>query len=252
MTVLAVLLGIATPLILAVEVAGSAGGPIATMGVLSLSAAVNAVRPIGGGMVVEGTDRVRFAAWERTFDTQRTTWEKFFGPFLLAAATLGGFFVYVPPIAALWRAAQPIRPPFEEVLAVAGLIAVVVVGFLRNPRELPLYRWRAELDAGGGPKPEIWRERLRRIASIARPTGSIGHVGGIGARTVGLHEVLDAERILRGCLAMGIREAAPLHEGCLRYLASQAIPTGGFPVYPGGLPRRTITERAVEALGNRL
>jgi hypothetical protein len=246
---LAVILGILVPVGGGIAVARLAGGPVAAVAVVCFSAALNAIWPLGGGMVVDGASRVRFGISERTFDSHRNSREAFIGTLLLAAVTVGGFFAYVPIVTVAWRALEPIRPPYGEALALVAVLSAVVVGVARNPRELPLYRWRREAEAAS-PTPHVdeWRERVRRMARIARPDGSIGHVGGIGARTAGLHEVLDAERVLRKCAEMGIEEAARLREGCLSYLRSQGSSANGFPVYPGGLPRPETTQRALEAL----
>ncbi len=247
---LAVFIGAVTPAAAGVIIGRLAGGPVAIVAVVSFSSAINAIWPVGGGMAVDGTYRVRLGTLERTFDAQRSRGESLVGPLLLAAVTVGGFFLFVPPVVLIWRSFGSIRPAYEELLAIAGLVSMVVIGLARNARELPLRRWREAIEAvstSTSMDRQAWADRVRRIAAIARPDGGIGHVGGIGARTVGLHEVLDAERILRGCVSVGISEAAPLRERCLRYLRTQQIP-GGFPVYPGGMPRPGITTRATAAL----
>ena len=77
-----------------------------------------------------------------------------------------------------------------------GTVVAVAIAVLRHKPEAPLWLWVRQL--GDGPVDDatlaIW---VKRIEAMRQPDGTLGHVGGIGAEVVGLHEHLDAERILR-------------------------------------------------------
>jgi hypothetical protein len=94
--------------------------------------------------------------------------------------------------------------------------------------------------------------RVAAIARLQREDLAFGHVGGIGALTAGLHETLDAERVLREARELGIEGAESLHRASLEGIARRALPAGGFPAYPGGDGRLELTARAVEALGGAI
>ena len=88
---------------------------------------------------------------------------------------------------------------------------------------------------------EILASVVRKLSDLAQASGAMGQVGGIGARTVGLHEHLEAEALLRVASERGLPGAAERHSRCLGYLVSRAEPTGGFSPYPSGLPRVEYT-----------
>lgn len=230
-------------------------GPVSGVGVLAFSAALNALWPLGGGNGAAGTLRIRLGWREWTVDADRDPWRGRLGAVALAAVTTGGFVVGVPLVALLWRLA-PSKSGVDEALALAGVAALILVGGWTWKPELRLSRMVAELERTESEAKAFDVARLSQwvsaLARVARPDGSVGHVGGIGALTPGLHEVLDAERLLRSAAVHGVPDAARLHEGCLRYLATQSIPGGGFAAYPGGGGRLALTVRAVEALGSRL
>jgi hypothetical protein len=127
------------------------------------------------------------------------------------------------------------------------------VALLRRRREWPLRSWRREAEERGS---AIDRAQLEgRVAAIGRlqqGDGAFGHVGGIGARTAGLHETLDAERVLRAAREAGVEGAKRLHRLSLEGIARRALGAGGFAVYPGAEGRLELTARAVEALGDLL
>lgn len=77
--------------------------------------------------------------------------------------------------------------------------------------------------------------------------GAVGNTGGIGAWVAGLHEHLDAEAVLRRAAGVSMAGAGPLHSRALAHLETRREP-GGFPVWPGGLPRAETTARAKAAV----
>jgi hypothetical protein len=228
-------------------------GVVRTFAWVELSAALNALWPLGGGMVVQGTSRVRWWRWERTFDADRSLRESAAAAFALAAVTVGGFFAFAPLCAPLVVRLAPWVPGREDGLVLAALLPLLAVALLRRRREWPLRSWRREAEERRGPAdPAQLAPRVAAIASLKRRDLTFGHVGGIGAMTAGLHESLDAERILRAACELGIEGAEALHRSSLEGIARRALAAGGFPVYPGADGRLELTARAVEALGDAL
>jgi hypothetical protein len=222
--------------------------PVWVVALLPLSAALNSVSPIGGGMLVSRCYRIRVLAAGFTVDGQRGALAACLGPFCLAFATVGGFFAALPLLAASVRLLDLPAHASPKAVALAGALVALVVAGLTHRREAPLPTWRLLLLAGGVPD-EVLARWVQRLAKLAAPDGSIGHVGGIGSDVAGLHEHLDAEQVLREAERRGIAGAAPLRAKALAALAKRELPGGGFPVYPGGLPREDLTRRAKEALG---
>lgn len=204
-------------------------------------------------MVIQGVLRVRWMRWEWTFDADRSLFEGVAGYFLLSAVTTGGFFIAAPVVGALLRAVGPLRTGLDEVLALGAVVLLVVVGALVHRSEISLGTLRSQLERQGEQvRPEELAGVMKRLSGLARPEGGLGHVGGIGARTVGLHEHLEAEALLRLASKRGVPGAAELHARCLDYLLARAEPGGGFSVYPSGLARVKYTAQALEALKERL
>lgn len=230
-------------------------GPIAGIGLMAYSSAINSLWPLGGGNGALGTLRLRFARWEWTLDSEREPWLLRLGAVSLAILVFGGFVLWTPLLALAWQRVT-LGPSMDEWMAIAGVVVLLLVGWRTHRPEVPLWRMVAELEqaeAQSRPiEPLRWSQWMEDLARISHADGSIGNVGGIGTLMPGLHEVLDAERILRSAAALGLPEAPRLHARCLDHLAARALPGGGFPVYPGGLARAALTTRAVEALGARL
>jgi hypothetical protein len=230
-----------------------AGSPVRTVLAIVVSALLNTPAPLGGGMGAQGVLRVRWVRWERTFDADRGLLEAVAGAFLLSAVTAGGFLVAAPLVAGLLRWVGPLRPGLDELLALVATAGLVVVSMVLHRAELPLRRMRARLEEEGERvTPEELARLVRQLSGIARADGAFGHVGGIGARTVGLHEHLEAEALLRLAAQRGTPGAAELHARCLNHLLSRAEPGGGFSAYPSGLARVEYTARALEALAGRM
>jgi hypothetical protein len=249
MPVAAGLLGALLPVVLACAASlAFVHDPLWVIALMPLAAALNSVRPMGGGMAVAQSYRIRLFGAGWTVDGRRGPAAASAGPFLLAAATVGGFFLALPLLAfAARELALPARSSPRAVALAGALVALVVAG-LAHRKEAPLPTWRLLLLAGGVPDRALaaWVLRLGRLA---RPDGSIGHVGGLGSDVVGLHEQLDAELVLREAERRGIPGAARLRAQALDALARRELPEGGFPVYPGGLSREDLSRRAREALG---
>lgn len=230
-------------------------GPVATVGLLAVSAAVNSLWPLGGGNIAVGTFCLRFAGWEWTVDGDRHPWRARLSAVVMAALVSGSFVLWAPLLARAWRMV-PTRPGLDELMALAGVAGLVLAAWLTHKPELPLWKMVAEVEQAEANAKAVAPPRLRgwvrALQRLARPDGGVGHVGGIGVLTPGLHEVLAAERLLRSAAAAGIPEAAPLHARCLDYVAAQALPGGGFPAYPGGGGRVWLTVEAVGALGARV
>ncbi len=222
--------------------------PLWVVALLPLSAALNSVRPIGGGMLFDRCYRVRLFGAGWTVDGRRGALAAFFGPLALAAVTVGGFFVAVPLLAVAARSLHIGDHASPAAVALAGATLALLLAGLTHRKELPLPAWRLLLLAGGVPD-EVLTRWVRRLETVAQQDGSVGHVGGVGTDVVGLHELLDAERVLREAERRGIPGAAALRARALGALAQRELPGGGFPVYPGGLARDDLTRRATEALG---
>jgi hypothetical protein len=218
-----------------------------------VAALVNTPFPMGGGMLVQGVLRVRGGPWEWTFDADRSRAEALLGYFLLSAFTSGGFFFAAPLVAALLRWMGPFRPGLDELLVLGVTVLLVAVSARLHRAEVSLSSLRRGLERDGQRmSPEALAGVVEVLSGLSRASGAMGHVGGIGARTVGLHEQLDAEELLRAAAERGIAGAAGLHARCLTHLLSRAEPGGGFSVYPSGLPRVEHTVRALEALRGHL
>ena len=199
-------------------------------------------------MVVQGTYRTRLLAWKWTWDVDARPRLRSIAPACMAATVTVPFTWWAPLLALGLSRLRPLPTGVEEVLAL-GAVAVLLGATALGPRrELPLWRWRQELEAGIHPLGQL-ADELAQLAPLVQPSGAVGHVGGIGADTVGLHEVLDAEALLRAAATAGVPRASELRSRVLGYLASQALPGGGFPVYPGGGGRLSLTVRALSALG---
>lgn len=230
-------------------------GPVAGIGLMTWSAAINCLWPLGGGNGAAGTLRIRLARWEWTVDEERERWLARLGAVVLAVLVTGGFVVWTPLLALAWGRV-PFSPNLDEKMAWGGVAALLLVGWRTYRPEVPLWRMVDELEQAEAQAhpiaPDRWSPWLAGIARISRADGSVGNLGGIGALTPGLHEVLAAERVLRSAATLGLPEAKRLHASCLDYLAAQALPGGGFPAYPGGTGRAALTARAVDALGARL
>ena len=224
--------------------------PVALVGLLTAAAALNSIWPIGGGMLALGTYRSRAFTFEWTHDVDRSGGEAFAAGLVLGAVTALGFFAWLPVLGELWvHSAIPLSATALTWIALAALIGI---SGTRHRGEHPLYIWRQRIEAGESVGREELHGWVAAIAKVAHPHGGIGHTGGIGALTVGLHEHLDAERVLRYGVEHGATEAVEVHRRCLDYLASRALPEGGFPAYPGGDGRLEYTARASAALAGRL
>ncbi|MFL5349191.1 MAG: hypothetical protein ACJ8AT_30695 [Hyalangium sp.] len=249
----AVLAGLIVPVLCSLAAWVLAGSAVRVMFAITVAALLNMPSPLGGGMVIQGVLRVRWMKWEWTFDADRSLFEGVAGYFLLSAVTTGGFFVAAPVVGAILRGVGPLRTGLDEVLALGAVALLVVVAAVLHRSEIPLRSLRSQLERQGAQiRPEELASAMRRLSWLARPEGGIGHVGGIGARTVGLHEHLEAEALLRFASKRGASGAAELHARCLDYLLSRAEPGGGFSVYPSGLARAQYTAQALEALKERL
>jgi hypothetical protein len=228
------------------------GSAVRVMLAVTVAALLNLPAPLGGGMGMQGVLRVRWVRWEWTFDADRSGFEALAGPFLLSVVTAGGFFLAAPVVGMILRWSGPFRTGVDEVLTLGAVVLLTGAGTVLHRPELPLRSLRSRFDEGGTLPPEELAAMMRRLSALARPDGGLGHVGGIGARTVGLHEHLDAEVLLRWASERGLPEAAGLHSRCLDFLLSRAEPAGGFSPYPGGMARVEYTARALEALRGRL
>jgi hypothetical protein len=217
---------------------------------VTVAALLNTPAPLGGGMGAQGVYRVRLARWEWTFDLERGLGEGTLGVFLLSAFTAGGFFLGAPLVAAALQWAGPLRLGLDELLALAAVAGLLVLALWLHRPELPLGRLRSQLERSG--TQEEFTRAVQALARLAHEDGAFGHTGGIGARTVGLHEHLEAEALLRLAAERGTPGAAELHARCLTHLQSRAEPGGGFSPYPGGLARVEYTTRALQALRGRL
>lgn len=250
---MAAVAGLAVPALLVLVAWALAGSPVRSMLAIVVSTLLNTPAPLGGGMGAQGVTRVRWGRWERTFDMDRSLLEGVAGAFLLSAVTAGGFVLGAPLIAALLRWVGPLRPGLDELLALAATGVLVVLSVVLHRAELPLRQLRERFQKEGERlPPEELARVVRQLSRIAREDGAVGHLGGIGARTVGLHEHLDAELLLRIAAQRGTPGAVELHERCLSHLLSRAEPGGGFSAYPSGLARVEYTARALEALAGRM
>jgi len=229
------------------------GSAVRVMLAVTIAALLNMSSPLGGGMGMQGVLRVRWMRWERTFDADRSLSEALAGAFLLSAVTAGGFFLAAPVLGAVLGWVGPLRTGVDELLTLGATALLVGVGAVLHRPELSLQALRSRLEReGGAPRTEEWARVMKALSALARPEGGFGHVGGIGARTVGLHEHLEAEALLRRASEEGVPGAAELHARCLDFLPSRAEPGGGFSSYPSGMARVEYTARALEALGGRL
>ncbi len=247
------LAGLIVPILCSLAAWALAGSAVRVMLAVTVAAFLNMPSPLGGGMAIQGVLRVRWMRWEWTFDADRSLFEGMAGYFLLSAATTGGFFVAAPIMGAILRGLGPLRTGLDEVLTLGAVALLVGVGAVLHRSEISLRSLRALLEKQGDHvRPEELASVMKSLSGLARPEGGFGHVGGIGARTVGLHEHLDAEALLRLASERGAPGAAELHARCLDYLLSRAEPGGGFSVYPSGLARVKYTAQALEALKGRL
>jgi hypothetical protein len=226
------------------------GDPVALVGLLAWSGALSSIWPLGGGMLALGTYRSRVIRWEWTHDVDRSAGEAFLAGLTLGGVTAVGFLVYLPLLGEIWLSFGTSLS--TTALAWGAIAAMIVVTALRYRRESPLYLWSERIESGESVPREELERWFRAIAALMRPDGAVGHLGGIGAFTVGLHEHLDAERILRAASEAGIAGAAAVHGRALDFLAARARSDGGFPAYPGGEGRLELTARAARALGDRL
>lgn len=244
---LAFLVGLLLPLgVLAGGLALLVPSPMAATGLVALGAALAVVRPPGGAMGVDGTTRLRFCAWGWTLDARRGRGLGALAAFAVPAVVLVGFLGPSLPLALLWRLTGPHAAVWDQRLLLASTFGLLALALLRHRRELPLARWRRLAEGGEVDLPTLGRW-TRLLSRIVQADGSIGHVGGIGADVVGLHELLDAEAILRLASRAGVAEAAALHRALLAHLGTREV-EGGFPIYPGGLPRASFTQAARRAL----
>ncbi len=251
--VVAAVAGLSVPALLALTAWLLVGSPVRAVLAIVISALLNTPAPLGGGMGAQGVLRVRWAHWERPFDADRSLLEAVGGAFLLSAVTAGGFLATAPLVAGLLRWVGPLRPGLDELLALVATAGLVVVSGVLHRAELPLRRMRVRLqEEGERVTPEELARIVNQLSGIAHEGGAFGHVGGIGARTVGLHEHLEAEALLRLAAQRGTPGAAELHARCLAHLLSRAEPGGGFSAYPSGLARVEYTARAMEALAKHL
>lgn len=245
--------GLVVPVLCSMAAWALAGSAVRAMLAITVAALLNLPVPLGGGMGMQGVLRVRWMRWEWTFDADRSGFEGLAGYFLLSAVTSGGFFVAAPAVAALLRWLGPFRTGLDEVLTLGAVALLVGVGAVLHRPEMSLRSLRSQLEQkAGSVGPDELAQVVKRLSGLARPEGAFGHVGGIGARTVGLHEHLDAEALLRLAAERGTPGAAELHARCLEHLLSRAEPGGGFSPYPSGLARVSYTTQALEALKGRL
>ncbi len=241
------------PIVASLATWALAGSVVRAMLAVTVSTILNLPSPLAGGMVMQGVVRVRWMRWERTFDADRSLSEAVAGYFLLSGLTLAGFFVAAPLLGALLRWVGPFRTGLDEVLTLGAVVLLVAVGMGVHRAEVSLSSLRSRLEKEGTQVgPEELARVMKRLTELARPDGGFGHVGGIGARTVGLHEHLDAEALLRLVSERGLPGAAELHARCLSYLLTRAEPEGGFSTYPSGLARVQYTVQALEALRGRI
>jgi hypothetical protein len=229
------------------------GSAVRVMLAVTVAALLNLPAPLGGGMGMQGVLRMRWMRWEWTLDADRSVFEALVSPFVLSAVAVGGFFLAAPVVGVILRWIGPFRTGVDEVLTLGAVVLLTGAGAVLHRPELSLrsLRSRFEEQAGTLP-PEELALMMRRLSGLARPDGGFGHVGGLGARTAGLHEHLDAEALLRLASERGLPGAAELHSRCLDHLLLRAEPAGGFSPYPGGMPRVEYTARALEALRERL
>jgi hypothetical protein len=243
------ILGSLAPVALCIALCRACGvGAIAAVGLFAAAAALNSVWPVGGGMGVDDTWRVRLFWKEWTFDSQRSRRERILGPLTIGLATVGGFVLALPVLLAIAVASAPWPAVTEERFAIGALLSMLGVAMARHRPEVPLEAWRKECESGAVDA-SLWAARVRRLARAATREGAIGNVGGIGAYTVGLHEHLDALAILERAAQAGVEGARELHERALAHLESRREGEG-FPIYPGGLPRADFTQRAKAAGGS--
>jgi len=241
--VFGVICGLGLPLAMSVFVLHLAGtDAVSSSALLAASATLNSGWPLGGGMAFAGCYRTRLGRWEWTFDAGRSRGERFLGPFTLAGVTLGGFVAGLPVLAIAWNSVEP-SGLVRELSAIGTLLLLMTVGWIRHRPELPLARWRRELGQTLLPDPAVWSPRLRSLARLAKSDGAIGHTGGIGAATVGLHEHVEAVEILESLARAGFDGAAELHARALGHLLARRE-HGGFPPYPGGCTSPILSERA--------
>ena len=141
------LLGAVLPLAGAVWLGGLlvGRGPVAGVGLLAFSAALNALRPLGGGNGAAGTLRLRLGRREWTVDADRESWRGRLGAVGMAALVTGGFVAAVPLLALVWRL-LPARPGVDELVALAGVGVLVLAGWRTHRPELPLGGWVARLE----------------------------------------------------------------------------------------------------------
>jgi hypothetical protein len=217
------------------------GDPLAAVGLGTLSLALSSLWPPGGGMAWQGTFRSRVFRHEWTQDIDRSSAQAFFASLLLAGVTTLGFAVPLPFLVLIWKFDKPFS--ISTLMWVAVILAVLI-SRLRYKAELPLRKW---VEAPGD-----FAARALMVEGLAQPDGGIGHVGGIGALTVGLHDHLNGLEVLLGCKAGGAPVDAAVIERGLDYLQKQEVPGGGFCLYPGAQGRLEATVRAVKLLGPRL
>jgi hypothetical protein len=249
----AALAGLIVPALCTYAAWALTGSAVRTMLAVTLACLLNMPSPLGGGMGMQGVLRVRWMRWECTFDADRGGFEALAGVFLLSSVTAGGFFLAAPVLGAALRWAGPFRTGVDELLTLGVTALLVGAGVVLHRPELSLRALRSRLEQeGGAPRAEELAQVMKGLSALARPDGGIGHLGGIGARTVGLHEHLDAEALLRRASERDLPGAAELHARCLDFLLSRAEPEGGFSAYPSGMARVEYTARALEALSGRL
>lgn len=249
----AVLSGLLVPALCVLAAWSLTGGAVRTMLAVTVAALLNLPAPLGGGMGMQGVLRVRWLRWEWTFDADRSVLEALAGPFLLSAVTTGGFFLAAPLVGVILRWSGPFRTGVDEVLTLGAVMLLTGAGAVLHRPELSLRSLRSQFEQQAGAlPPEELVLMMKRLSALARPGGGLGHVGGIGARTVGLHEHLDAEALLRLASERDLPGASELHSRCLDFLQSREEPAGGFSPYPGGMARVEYTARALEALSGRL
>jgi hypothetical protein len=249
----AVLAGLIIPALCTWAAWALTGSAVRTVLAVTVAALLNMPAPLGGGMGMQGVLQLRWVRWEWTFDADRSVFEGLLGAFLMSAATTGGFFLAAPLVGAILRWVGPLRTGIDELLALGAVALFVGVAAVLHRPELSLRTLRSRLETEGSiSKPDELARAVKQLSALARPDGGFGHLGGIGARTVGLHEHLDAEAVLRVASRQGVPGAAELHERCLSFLQARAEPGGGFSTYPSGMARVEYTARALEALRGRL
>jgi len=229
------------------------GSAVRVMLAVTVAALLNLPAPLGGAMGMQRVLRLRWMRWEWTLDADRSVFEALASPFLLSAVAVGGFFLAAPVVGIVLRWIGPFRTGVDEVLTLGAVVLLTGAGVVLHRPELSLRTLRSRLEQEPGTlPPEELALMMKRLLGLARPDGGFGHVGGIGTRTVGLHEHLDAVALLRLASERGLSGAAELHSRSLDYLLARAEPAGGFSPYPGGMPRVEYTARALEALSGRL